>query len=323
MKPPQLQRQNPRSIWVRKFPAKSYCSNPFYFWGLVACGSTSIMVPNNLGEGIQCCVKAEVIRVWTKKSPDQVMRRSKDVFFFLTNLESGGFKIQDFLRLLVERCFELFLIFNQTQDVDWTIRALPSRYVLKEEQLGPSGFVLAMDLLSKIICSCLTRLPWRFFGFSLCSFQRLEEKPIGQGAPALVLHHLFQQDRWQNLDEYWYYDRLPAKASQGQIIRWSKKLLPHTQPAWSLLRLEVFWDCLSRKREDSQLDRGEEPLFGGEKCRFFFAGGHLPTKTHPVFHSDRAWTGARRRWITNKQNNSYGIQSEIWTWQCLISISIN
>lgn len=57
-------------------------------------------------------------------------------FFFLTNLESGGFKIQDFLRLLVERCFEFFLIFNQTQDVDWTIRALPSRYVLKEEQLG-------------------------------------------------------------------------------------------------------------------------------------------------------------------------------------------
>ena len=102
-----------------------------------------------------------------------------------------------------------------------------------------------MDLLCKIICSCLTRLPWRFFGFSLCSFQRLEEKPIGQGAPALVLHHLFQQDRWQNLDEYWYYDRLPAKASQRQIISGSQKLLPHTQPAWSLLRLEVFWDCLS------------------------------------------------------------------------------
>ena len=229
MKPPQLQRQNPRSIWVRKFPAKSYCSNPFYFWGLVRCGSTSIMVPNNLGEGIQCCVKAEVIRVWTKKSSDQVMRRSKHVFFFffwqILKVVASRFRI--FWDFLLRDVLSIFL-FNQTQDVDWTIRALPSRYVLKEEPLGPLGFVLAMDLLCKIMCSCLTRLPWRFFGFSLCSFQRLEEKPIGQGAPALVLHHLFQQDRWQNLDEYWYYDRLPAKASQGEIIRWSKKLLPHS-----------------------------------------------------------------------------------------------
>lgn len=68
-----------------------------------------------------------------------------------------------------------------------------------------------------------------------------------RGAGAGELHHLFQQDRWQNLDEYWYYNRLPAKAPQGQIISGSKKLLPHSQPAWSLFEA---WSLLRLSQQE-------------------------------------------------------------------------
>ena len=193
-------------------------------------------------------------------------------FFFLTNLESGGFKIQDFLRLLVERCFELFL-FNQTQDVDWTIRALPSRYVLKEEQLGPLGFVLAMDLLCKFICSCLTRLPWRFFGFSLCSFQRLEEKPIGQGAPArencTTYFSRIVDKTWMNTDTIIDCQQRHPK----------DKLLVGPKSCFHIVSLlEVFWGLKSFETVSAGL--WWRTSFRWWKMMIFFCRG-TPPNTNP------------------------------------------